>query len=337
MTTEHRHASAMTESGQGLALAVCASLAVLLGRGLAPALPGTRSGIEVWITRIETGSATVPSLAAFLAQLTLLWGGWLCMHLLLNALADRGISAVVRALMTLSGSLMFAIVALANVALAPLTETWLVGIAACAGTLGLLASILAFNRPSLRAAGIVLMIVSVSGLLHVVAGLLALRASSLAHASEFMTARILATLAFGVGALGLVFALYWVIHSGKRLALALFALMPPALLIYLSLLGTKDGANFFSLLAARTLNQLRTHPDPLVLPAVRDMVELSAFAVGLLVLSRPVTQAPVRVAVALALISQANIDVPLCALLFSCAALVLISHSTEISKISSLR
>jgi hypothetical protein len=306
------------------AVVPAAALAVFLGRGLAPALPGMRSGIEIWITRIETGTSTVPALGAWLTQLTLLSTSWLCMHFSLLLLGQRTLQAPLRLLATVLGAALFAIVALANVAQGRLGHPWLVAGATSALLLAAVAALRALQHPTTRAAGIVLLGTALSGALQLGSRVLALQASSRARATDFMIARGCASAALVVTLGTLLFALYWLWANDRKRQLALtpLALLPAVLVIAAALAGAGEGGAWWQQVAARTLSELRTHPDPLVLVPVRDSIELFTLFVGVLMLTRANTPQAVSAVVGLALISRGNVDIPLCALLLGCAALL---------------
>lgn len=306
------------------AVVPAAALAVFVGRGLAPALPGSRSGIGDWITRIETGTTAVPALGAWLTQLTLLSASWLCMHFSLVLLGQRAVQAPLRFVVTLLGALLFAIVSLANVAQGRLGGTWLIAGACSALILTSLAASRALTRPMTRAAGLVLLGSAASGALQLGSRVLAVEASNRARAADFVVAQRCASAAFVMTAATLLFALYWLWTSDRKRQMALIpaAMLPAVLITFAALAGAGDAGAWWQQLAARTLSELRTHPDPLILVPLRDGTELCALFVGVLVLTRANTPIAVRAVVALALISRGNVDIPLCALLLGCAALL---------------
>lgn len=301
-----------------------AALAVFLGRGLAPALPGSRSGIEAWITRIETGTTMVPALGAWLTQLTLLSMSWLCLHFSLLLLGQRGVQAPLRFVVTLLGAMLFAIVSLANVAQGQLGGSWLIAGAISALMLAGLAASRAVARPATRAAGLILLGIQLSGTLQLGSRVLAVAASNRARAADFVMAQRCASVAFAVTGATLLFTLYWLWTSNRKRQSALIplAVLPAVLITVMALSGAGDGGTWLQQLAARTLSELRTHPDPLVSLPFRDAIELCALFAGVLVLTRVNTAPAMNAVVALALISRGNVDIPLCALLLGCAALL---------------
>jgi hypothetical protein len=306
------------------AVVPAAALAVFLGRGLAPALPGSRAGIEAWITHIETGTTTVPALGAWLTQLTLLSTSWLSMHYSLLLLSRRGIPAPLRFVVTLLGALLFAIVSLANVAQGQLGGSWLIAAASSALLLASLAAARALRQPTTRAAGLILLGSAASGALQLGSRVLALEASNRARAADFVIAQRCASAAFVLTSATLAFALYWLWTSDRRRRGALLALavVPAVLITSAALSGGGDAGTWWQQLAARTLSELRTHPDPLILVPLRDGIELCALFAGVVVLIRANTPHSLSAVVALALVSRGNVDIPLCALLLGCAALL---------------
>jgi hypothetical protein len=146
-----------------------------------------------------------------------------------------------------------------------------------------------------------------------------------------MTARICASAAFALTAATVVFALYWVWTSNRKRQLALMplAILPALLVTGAALAGGGEHGTWWQQLAARTLSELRTHPDPLILVPLRDGIELCALFVGVLVLTRSHTSTAVSAVVGLALISRANVDIPLCALLLGCAALLCLTLTSR--------
>lgn len=316
---------------RGPGLVVIAVLAALISRALGPALLGSRSGIDTWIMRLETGNETLPGLGAFLTQTTQLCAGWLCVHFVMRVLADSRGPLALRTLITFSGSLLFAIVALANVAVYPLDEPWLLTMAGCALLLSVIAAWQTARHPVSRATCIALLLVTLAAALHLISRSAALHASVQARAADFTLAQRWATAAFVTNCAATLFALYWLLHGRERRwqLLSLLGLLPGALVVWAASGAARPGASFLQVLSAGSLSQLRTHPDPLVLAPLRDLAELSGFAVALLVLTRPRTPSALRAAVGLALVSRASIDTPLCALLLACAALLAAAFTRE--------
>ncbi|HEX2881114.1 MAG TPA: hypothetical protein VHO25_16395, partial [Polyangiaceae bacterium] len=306
------------------AVVPAAALAVFLGRGLAPALPGSRAGIEAWITHIETGTTTLPALGAWLTQLTLLSASWLSMHFSLVLLGQRSIPAPLRFVVTTLGALLFAIVSLANVAQGQLGGSWLIAAASSALLLATVAAARALRQPTTRATGLILLGSAASGALQLGSRVLALDASNRARAADFVIAQRCASAAFVLTTATLVFALYWLWTSDRKRQITLVALavLPTGLITSAALSGGGEAGTWWQHLAARTLSELRTHPDPLILVPLRDGVELCALFAGVVVLARANTPTSVSAVAALALISRGNVDIPLCALLLGCAALL---------------
>jgi hypothetical protein len=258
------------------------------------------------------------------------------MHFSLMLLGQRGVPAPLRFALTLLGAQLFAIVSLANVAQGQLGSSWLIAAATSATLLAGLSAARALRQPSTRAAGLILLGSAASGALQLGSRVLAVEASNRARAADFVIAQHCASAAFVVTTATVVFALYWLWTSDRKRQIAgiAAAVLPALLITSAALSGGGETGTWWQQLAARTLSELRTHPDPLVLVPLRDGIELCALFAGVVVLTRTNTPSSIKAVVALALISRGNVDIPLCALLLGCAALVCLTFSSSAERIA---
>jgi hypothetical protein len=298
-------------------------VAVLFGRGVAPALPGTRAGIDVWITRFETGSSNFPALAAWLTQLTLVSGVWLSGLLLQRIVSSKSGTSFARLVITLITPALLMLVGLLNVARDQLGGAWLLGMATSSVLLAATCAIEALRSETTRAAGLVLFLVCFAGLTNTVAKVLALTASTQARALDFTVAQVLATGGFALDAVATLVALGWFLVKptrGRIIATAVL-LASTLYLVFVAFKGTLDGP-WWQVLVARTLDELTTHPDPLVLLPIRNFFELLSFGTAVCVLLKPGALTIASAAIALMLTSRASIDMPLSALILATGALL---------------
>jgi hypothetical protein len=301
-------------------LAILALLASLIGRGLAPALPGSKAGIAIWIMLGDR-------IAALLSQLLLVGGSMVLIRLLLVMLRDQRLSAVYRLLIVPAGAAVVALVV--SSAAQSLEAEVSLGLAVCSASIAAAAAPLALRSPATRAVGLVLALAAVAALLHVLARLVAFRASDQALASLFMVARGISTAAFIFDAASLAAAGAWLAAPHwRRGAIAGGALIAvSAVLTWGALHGSRFDAPHWQVLAGRALGEMVRHPTPLVAPALRYLAEVCALIIAGIAALAPKRVPVITAALSLTLLARGSTDVPLLALVMTLAALLAASVS----------
>jgi hypothetical protein len=299
------------------ALVWVALSAVVLGRALAPALPGSNSGIARWITLTDRA-------AAIATQLLVLVGTMYLMRLIVGTLRARVLPLWYRLLITVSGAAVVTVaIGAAGGVLQP-DVTVAMGICSASAAIG--AAAIAVRPAETRAGGLIVALQGVAALVQLVARALALFASEQAMTAWYQTARQLSTAAFMIDAASIALTLVWL--SGARVRRALTLVVPIVLLSvglsWSALRGSFEGAPVWQVVLARAFGELARPPIPLVVPVLRYWVESLALITAVAVLVTPGQSAKaLRAALALALLCRASTDVPALALLLLLAACLL--------------
>lgn len=300
-------------------LGCLALVATVAGRALAPALPGTSAGIGPLITSVE-------GIAGFSSQFLAVLGVVTCVRLLISTLDFR--SRWFRSCAV--GSCATGLPIVISASSRHLPALWLVALVSASGLLGLVCALPATRAAHSRAAGLVVLTMSLGSLVGGAGRIVALYASQEGHAGFFGLARGIATACLLLDALGVALGAIWVGRRGRTAALvmALFAGIA-----VVCVWGGLEGADVpdpegWQLLAARALGALTAHPDPFMDAAFRYFVELYAILVAGVTLwfRRPFA---VGQALCFALLARVSGDVPACALLLMLAALCAVRASLE--------
>lgn len=293
-----------------------ALMATLLGRGLAPALPGSTAGIGSLIIGVE-------QLGAFASQFMVVMGVATCVRLLLSTLECRSYLFRPVAIISCAAALPVVISASSR----HLAPSWLMALMAISSGLALVSSLPALKAAHSRAAGLVLLTVTCGSIVSAAGRIIALYASHQAHAALFGVARSIATAGlvldgFSVALVGIWLARRW--RYGIVVVVGLASLA--ALIVWTGVRA--DETSTWPLVIGRALTALTAHPDPFIGPAVRYFVEVSAicFAGVTLWSAWP---AGVGAALAFALLGRVSGDVPLCALMLMLAALSAVRASLQ--------
>jgi hypothetical protein len=289
--------------------------ATLVARGLAPALPGSRSGIAVWITLSD-------QVGAFLSQLLALYGLLLGTWLLLATARARHLPRWYRMACTPMAAAVIIFTALATGN--PLRPWWTAWLGVGTALLAVAAAARALGRSETRAAGFVLGAMALGALLDIASRLVALRASEQALSALFNLGRVIATASFTCKVTSLLLVALWLAaRRWRSTALVLVFVLGGLVAVSVGVSHASDAdAAWWTVLVSRALGGLMRHPTPLVAPAFRSVVELSLIvgAVAVLLARRP--PRPLLAIVALALVSRGSTDIPLCAMLLTVAALM---------------
>ena len=292
-----------------------ALLATIIGRGVAPAIPGLAVGIAPFI-------AASGRIAAFLSQLVAAGGVAAAVRLAVGALRLPKLDLGFR-LIALPASAI--VVALVMAAWARPLEPELCRMMALAAIAASLAAAIASLRSiDTRASGLVLGSASLSGLSHLVARELVSRAAERLDNASLHWAIAVATLAtlFDLLALGLALA-YLGQKQLKKSALGVAIVIVPALLVgVFAAHGTAPGAGLVRVLAERVLAQLSRAPAAALPPAVRFAVTTALLIGAGLCVAKPSERSKPSVVLALSLLSLGAPDMPLPALWLVVAALL---------------
>lgn len=289
--------------------------AFLIGRLLAPALLGWRSGIDAWIRQADVGSA-------MLGQIALVAGVALAVQYMYLAIRSSELNIGFRLAIA---PLTAGIVTLAFAAGARDLPLLLVVVMVVLSTLlAMAASISMLASAHTRAAGVVLGVTALAAFLELTARVLAVRASQDALTGMFRGAQILATISFALEVVVLCVAATWL--AGRRwivLAIAGAAIwLLSGVMAWQAIIGSAYGASPTQVLLHRMLGELARNPWPLLPSWLYFTVEIAAVLSVPIALFARKAQPVCRCAVALALLCRGDADLPLVALALGLAALV---------------
>lgn len=311
----HAAASTLTVLQRGRWIAVLALVTAVIGRALAPALPGSAAGIGPAIQYLDAA-------AALLTQATVIWGTTTAILLLFATLWTPPFSFPHRMIAMPAGAGVVTLVFLSvGSRLGPVES---LALAAACIALGGSATIATVGPHRTRAAGLVLGAVTGASALYVGSKALALSASQHAQVSLFTAARTVATGGFLLDVLSLTIAAAWL--GGPRLRRAAIVLLPLSLIAGViawgAAQGSKDGAALWAVIASRSLLEVTSHPLPFAAAEVRYFVETAALLIAAAVVSTGKGGMVTGASIALALLARGSLDVPVCALLFALATLL---------------
>lgn len=293
------------------ALLLLALLSVVVGRGLAQALPGTRVGIDrvIGVTQL---------LGAHLSQLAALLLVMVCGRIVLLLVFARQGGLLLRTLSclaTLGASGLALVASLTQERLAPtvLAVVSILAVSTLAWTgVGLV------QRVEKRAVGLVLIAAALSAGTHALGRFINFVAGDRADASLFALAQVVSTsgFVFEVGCISSGFL--WLLTARVtwlRAVTAVLVVCAPALALAADQPGT------WQAMLKATLAQMGSHPDPLVPLWATRSAEICALGASSLALIAPRRRPELLFAVALALLGRASPDFPLGALFLISAAL----------------
>ena len=305
---------------------VAALFAVVFGRALGAALPGSRSGIDKLLEANRL-------LGGFWTQLLAVLIVIVSCRLAFTLWQDARFSVSHRALMTPAAATVVVLVIAASFDVLPGPHT--PEISLILGIAGTLVAVLASNvslRPMrLRASGIVLLLVATASTAQVSARLLALQASGAALPNQYAVARWLASLATLLDAFALILTATWLVMLWTRGRWALVAVVGSAVALgQLAQRGSRPGAGLTAVLLSRSLAQLHREPSSLLPRAVQNTQELFAILIAALLVWQPRHASPEqRLCLAMVLLSRSSPDIPACCGLLVAGALGLSLLSME--------
>jgi hypothetical protein len=292
-----------------------ALLATVVGRGVAPAIPGLAVGIAPFI-------ALSGRVAAFLSQLVAAGGVAAAVRLAGGALRLPKLDLGYR-LIALPASAI--VVALVMAAWARPLEPELCRMMALAAIAASLAAAIASLRMiDTRASGFVLGSASLSGLSHLVARELVSRAAERLDSGSLRWAVAVATLATLLDLMALGLALAYLGHKQlKKSTINAAIVLLPALVVGLfAAHGTAPGAGLLRVLTERVLAQLSRAPAAALPPALRFTVTTALLIGAGLCVAKPSERSKTSVVLALSLLSLGAPDMPLPALWLVVASLL---------------
>ncbi len=313
-------------------IVVVSLFAIVFGRALSVALPGSRAGLG----RLLEVNYRLGSFASqLLAVLLILAIGRLAVQLW----QDARLSFAYR--LTVAPAAMLVMLLLATACCDDLRTPYTPEIALIMGIAGTLVAINAIG-PSLhqahsRAAGLVLGILTLASVAQMGARLLALQASGAALPKQFAVARWLATAASSLDVLALLLVVLWLLSHWQRgrVTVVMVAAAAVALAI-VSQRGARPGAGFAAVLVSRSLAQLHREPASLLPIGVQNVQEILAFLLALVLLRQPrAMRLQLRASLALVLLARSSPDIPLCAGLLVAGALGLLARALDIEHSSS--
>jgi len=292
-----------------------ALLATIVGRGIAPAIPGLAVGIAPFITL----SGRV---AAFLSQLVAAGGVAAAIRLAGGALRLPKLDLGYR-LVALPGSAIVIALVMAAWArpLAPELCRMMAFAAIAASLAGALASLRASET---RASGLVLGAAGLSGLAHLLARELMSRSAEHLDPGSKHWVIAISALAMLVDLVTLALSLTYLGHGkSRKIAIAAALVLLPALALgVFAAHGTAPGAGVLRVLAERALSQLSRSHTSAVPGALRFTVTAALlFAAGACV-AKPGERSRASVVLSLSLLSLGATDMPLPALWLVVAALL---------------
>jgi hypothetical protein len=310
--------SGKTSGTSGISLPMltrAALLATIIGRGVAPAIPGLTVGIAPFI--VLSGR-----IAAFLSQFVAAGGVAAAVRLAGGALRLPKLDLGFR-LVALPASAI--VIALVMAAWARPLEPELCRMMALAAIAASLAAAIASLRAiDTRAGGLVLGSASLSGLSHLIARELVSRAAERLDSGSLRWAVAVATLAtlLDLLALGLALAYLGQRQLRKSIIRASIVIAPALIIGFFAAHGAAPGAGLLRVLVERVLAQLSRAPAAALPPAVRFAVTTALLIGAGLCVAKPSERSKVSVVLALSLLSLGAPDMPLPALWLVVAALL---------------
>jgi hypothetical protein len=296
------------------AIAALALAAVLVGRGLSRALPGTVSGIGEAIDQIGVAGSILSQFGAMTLVALAVRGAAI---LLLTKGGQPGVK-----LLAAVGTAFVAVTSLFSALLAhnQLALLWSVTLAILITAIVATSALGSLQVAEKRAVALVALGVALTALVHTAARVVALLAAEQASMLGFTFARGLATFGFGLELSCLVAAGIWLLAPdppAPRAAGAILILIAPALAVAAT---RQEG---WGLVLGRTLEHLTAHPDPAVPRMLRYTAELwGVAAVGLCLAIRS-RRGALMMVLALLLLGRSSADVPLGAVFLLNGALAL--------------
>lgn len=277
---------------------------LLLNRAIIPALPGSRSGLELVLDRAIAVGGVSSQLLALVITLLLI-------RLIVSSIGAAAIGTLERLFVLPIGSAVGFLVVAASVGpLDPELHLLLAGVS----SVGLMICARpALRHPSTRAGGILLACIVGASICFATARLTALRASVEAIPRQYAVARWLATAGQLFDWLSLVWTMVWTARSARapgvvRIAVALTITIAVTVC---ARLGQGPDSTFLLVVAARAFGALAREPSPYLSGLVGPASDLLALLLSLAVVTlRNPRNLIARRAMALLLLGRCSLDVP---------------------------
>ena len=296
-------------------VALLGVMAFVLGRAVAPALRGARSGLDRVIGYADFAGSVISYFFAFIGLSAL-------MMAMMLTYRERRLGRVYRVSAGICGTVILILIAPAF--REPLPEFGSIGAALASAVLALLASREALAVPRTRALGVLLAAAGSAALLHLAAPALAWHAGEHALYREAMFARVLATGSVLFDTLALFTGFAWLRQRPHPLtAWGASAALLIACVVMANAWrgGPRDGSPLWEVVTFRALERLVSAPPAYVWLPYRYALEALAPLLGIVAVAARGQIPSVVGALALALIARPCTDVPLSALALALAAL----------------
>src|SRR5690606_4189451 len=246
------------------ALAVVSSL---IGRALAPALPGSLAGISSFIKLLNGFSSFLSQLFAF--------GGMLVGVTLVGRAVRAGQRDLLFKLTALPVTILVGFLVMTRMRLDYSEPRSSLALALASCCLALAAAPRLIQAPSTRAQGLALGLAGTAGVMHAAGRGLALQANLQAMPGRFTLARTIETAAIGLDVVLLALVAAWIFgmsRSGLFKLLGLVALA--AFVSHAALRGSGPNAWLWEVLASRSVGHLLRAPAPFLPHFMRSLVVL---------------------------------------------------------------
>lgn len=193
------------------------------------------------------------------------------------------------------------------------------------------AALVAARTPHTRAAALALGLFGFDALLRLIAWQFANHAANAASMGSWTFARVLATIALVLEALGEMVCVAWLASRTKtRFSFASFLALAASFgIVWASSRGTVEGAPSWQLMLHLSLGDAVKNPPPFGGAGVPTFLAVSAITLAVAVAARPKVPAAITTVMALALLSHGGLDVPLHALAAIAASLWVMVTMTD--------
>jgi len=307
-------------------MVIVALCAVLFGRAMDQALPGSRSGLGKWLE-------TSHWVAAFFTQLLAVLVVTVAGRMTLSASFDRRISYWHRLHIAVSASAVIFLIVFASLdfLIGPYTPelSLLLGIAATNVALGGAAMC---SRPAyVRMGAIILALATASSIAQLSARLLAMQASDAALPTQYVVSRWVASSAAVIDVASLITVIVWIVRRDNVSRFSVLTRVGITLLLgFAAERGATPNASYAEVLVSRLFAQLHREPSAVFPRLVQNAQESLALIVAVWLVHRPRSvRLELRASLAMLLLARSSPDIPLCAGLLVTGALGLMTIAAE--------
>lgn len=305
------------------AVAALAVMATLVGRALAPALPGSVAGISRIIRAFDLLGNLLTQLFAF--------AGISCALILSRVILQGLKKDLVFKLLLLPATLLIGFLVMVKMRVAQADPNGSMTLAMTSSGLALAASPALLKNEATRAMGLAVTLGGIGGGLHAAGRYLAYKASLGSLPTEFAVARACETVAFVLHLGVVVLAILWLRSRGWSFALKLFAITALAVVLALGAQrGSLYHAAVWEVLASRMLGRLLTDPMPFAPEWVTGIIGVMTIALSAWLIAR-LRPSLTALVVCFCLLSGRSTDVPLLALALALGTIVARLPSSQAS------